>query len=288
MVTLTRLTLASATDVLELDGIEKNGYGIQVQSGVTGLGLPPKQIQWLEGAGDGAIARGRRTLARDIDLPLFIAGYDRDNLKSWLARLAIVLSETATLTFIDADEVHWVAEVEHVGGGTYTYGTDTVGETDFQTVITLRAGDPYFTSINAKQETIKKAIPARGLLPRLVNLQLTSSQQFGAITFTNDGDAPAYPVWSIIGPGSTFRAVSPRGEVLQWNGVLGVGQTLTIDTRAGTVIDDTGANRYAELATAPRMWTVPPGSSSSQVELADVSAESAVDCTWRPRKWLVI
>jgi hypothetical protein len=288
VVILTRLTLASATDVLELDGIEKHGVGIQALSGLSGLGLPPKQIQWLEGAGDGAIARGRRTLSRSIDLPLYISGASYADLKVWLSRLAMVLAGSATLTVIDNDEIRWTTQVEHVGGGDYAYGADTIGTTDFQTVVTLRAGDPYFTSINANQQTIKQSIPSRGLLPKLSSLRLTASQQFGSINFTNEGDAPAYPVWSIIGPGSTFRAVSPRGEVLQWNGSLGIGESLIIDTRAGTVVDGRGANRYAELATAPRMWTVPPGSSTSDVELNDVSSVSAVNCTWRPRKWLVI
>jgi hypothetical protein len=69
------LQLSNESDTLDLDYVLKQGRGIQVLTGVTGLGLAAKQVQWLEGAGDGATYRGRRVLARDIDLPLLISGH---------------------------------------------------------------------------------------------------------------------------------------------------------------------------------------------------------------------
>lgn len=151
---LVRLELESPYDVISLDGVETSGYGVQVRSGVTGLGLPPKSVQWLEGAGDGAIARGWRTLARDIDLPLQVVGATREDLKAYLSQLASLLGTNhdhvvhegvLTLNFYD-ESGKWTCPVEHVGGGDYVYGTDTIGVHECTLVITLRAGNPYFVA----------------------------------------------------------------------------------------------------------------------------------------------
>jgi hypothetical protein len=76
--------------------------------------------------------------------------------------------------------------------------------------------------------------------------------------------------------------------VLQWNGVLGATDVLTIDTKAGTVVDQTGANRYADLAPAPRFWTVPTGTTSGECSLLNVNESSTITCTFSPREWLVV
>jgi hypothetical protein len=149
-----RLQLESATDTLDLDYVLKNGRGIQVTSGVTGLGLPPVQVRWLEGAGDGAVYRGRRVLPRDIDLPLYIVGNDRDDLMSLWSRLARVLDGKVRLRMVEDDGTSWYCDVYRVGGGTFTYGIDTTGETELRTVVTVRAGNPFFVFDGTKSVTV--------------------------------------------------------------------------------------------------------------------------------------
>lgn len=283
-----RLQLESATDLLDFSGLETGDSGFQVSAGVTGLGLGAKQVQWLEGAGDGSRYRGVRALARDIDLPITIIGRNRAELKVYLSRLAVALSAPATLKFIEDDGVVWQVQVMHTGGGDAAYGKDTDGETYWRSSITLRAGSPYFEAAQPFRKSIKGADVARGLIGKLVNLRLAPSQTIGSITLENTGDAAAYPIWTVYGPGDTFKAVSPSGEVLQWNGTLAAGAALTIDTEAGTVVDQTGANRYAELATAPRLWAVPPGVTTAQCSLLNVTTASTITCTWQPRRWLVV
>lgn len=287
---MTRLTLASPTDLLELDGIERDGVGFQAQSGLSGLGLPPKQVQWMEGAGDGAIARGRRTLPRDIDVPLHVLGANPIHLRELLSRLAKVLAGSGVLTVIDDDGVNWTTGVEHVGGGSYVYGVNTVGGADFSTVLTLRAGDPYFMSTETVTTVIGQSTSSRGLLGggSLAAMRISTSQAIGTIALSNEGDVFAYPVWTVIGPGRNFKAISPSGELLNWTGVLGADQSLVIDTRRGTVIDQSGANRYADLAAAPRFWTIGPGQSTSTASLEDIDDTTQIICEFSPRKWMVI
>jgi hypothetical protein len=282
-----RLQLESGGDVIRLDEQERTGLGHQVHVGVTGLGLPSVTAQWVEGAGDGATFRGSRALPRDIDLPVSILAKDRDHLKDLTSDLILALSRECTLRFVEDDGTSWYTKVHRVGGGQYVYGGDTVGARELQTVLTVRAGDPYWTSGSALQAKVS-AKTIRGLLPRLVNLQVSTSQAIGKMNLENPGNADAYPTWYAHGPGDNFKAVSPVGEVLHWTGSLLVGESLAIDTKNASVVDNTGANRYAELASAPRLWRIPPGNHVAEVSFQNTTADSRVECTWRPRRWAVI
>jgi hypothetical protein len=283
-----KLLLVSGADTIDLNEIDDKGVGFQAKSGVTGLGLPPVSVQWLEGAGDGAVFRGTRVQTRDIDLPIEILALDRADLQAKLSRLALVLAGGCTLVLDEGNGVTWSTEVHRVGGGEYTYGDDTVGGREFQTVITLRAGDPYFTSSVQQVRTISGAAGASAFLANMVTMAIAPSQAIGAIDLSNSGDAAAYPVWEVRGPGDHFTATSPAGETLKWNGTLAVGQKLIVDTRRGTVTDETGANRYDLLDTAPRFWTVQPGDSTAVASLLNTTSASQITCSWYPRKWMVI
>ena len=217
-------------------------------------------VQWQAGAGDGAIARGKRVQTRDIDLPLYFRGTDRANLQDLLSRLARMLDGECTLRLVEEDGSDWSTQVWRVGGGDVVYGVDTIGESDLRTVITLRAGDPYFTYSRASVARISNSGAGRGLVGTLSALRVSSSQAIGTITLENPGDAKAYPVWEVQGPGEDFVACSADGAEFWWTGVLGPGQKLTVDTKTASVVDHTGANRYADLAPAPRFGASRPAS----------------------------
>ncbi|UKH48521.1 minor tail protein [Streptomyces phage Snorlax] len=282
------LRLENSLDSLNLNEVETKGYGVQALTGVSGLGLPPVAVQWIEGAGDGAVYRRSRTLARDIDIPLDIVGRNRADLKDHISRLSLMLAGPCTLRMIEDDGTNWSTTVVRVGGGEYTYGTDTIGSTDLQTVITLRAGDPYWTSSTITAKQVGGDLTAAAFVSSFGSMPVAASQAIGSILLENTGDASAYPVWEIFGPGNNFKAVSPSGEVLHWKGSLSAGQRLIVDTRQGTVVDSTGANRYADLAAAPRFWAIDPGISTAEASLLDVTNASKIVCSWRPRKWMVI
>ncbi|AXQ61076.1 minor tail protein [Streptomyces phage Hank144] len=282
-----KLLLTSGADTLNLNEIMDTGLGYQAKTGATGFGLPPVSVQWLEGAGDGAVFRRRRVLSRDIDIPLEILARDRQHLQAMLSRLALALAGQCTLTLLDDDGTRWTIDVYRVGGGEYAYGVDTIGEREFETVITFRSGDPYWTSSRAQTRSVG-GTTAAPFLSSLVSVQVSASQAIGEIQLDNSGDAEAYPIWEILGPGTNFEAVSPAGERLAWNGTLGVNDRLIIDSRKGTVVDQDGVNRYAELEEAPRFWTVKPGISTATAQLEGIDANSKIVCSWRPRKWMVV
>lgn len=281
-----RFRLENSVDSIDLDEQAVTGYGVQALSGLSGLGLPPVQQQWLEGAGDGAVYRGQRVLSRDIDVKLDVFARDREDLLERMARLAAMLSDEFTLVALDGGK-RWTTKAIRVGGGDYSLGVDSTGEREWQTVVTIRCGDPYFTSSDVSKKVIK-ASSGSSFLSNLASMQVSASQAIGEITLENTGDARSYPVWTVTGPGHDFKAISPSGETLWWQGTLAVGDVLTIDTLRGTVVDQTGTNRYADLAAAPRFWSIPKGTSTVTAELLGVTADSKIECAWRARKWMVV
>ncbi|WJN62717.1 Dit-like tail protein [Streptomyces phage phiScoe15] len=285
---MAKLLLENALDSLSLNGIEDEGRGVQATAGVTGLGLPPVSVQWLEGAGDGAMYRRTRVLARDIDIPLDIVARNRDDLKKILSRLAQLLAGPCTLRLVENDGSSWSTEVVRVGGGEYTYGDSTIGEKDVQTVITFRAGDPYWTSSVQATQQIGGTSTASPFMANMMSMPVASSQAIGDIMLENTGDVAAYPVWTVYGPGDNFKAISPTGETLWWKGSLTSTQTLTVDTQKGTVKREDGSNQYGLLAPAPRFWAVEPGISTCTASLLNTTSASKITVSWRPRKWMVI
>ncbi|MEU7148487.1 phage tail family protein [Streptomyces sp. NPDC045456] len=272
-------------DVLDLNGVQTRGTGFQATAGLTGLGLPAVDVQWLEGAGDGARFRGQRVLSRDLDMPLDIVGQDRDHLRRLISRLARAMATECSLVLVDEAGVRWSTPVHRVGGGEISLGG---GERDLQTVITFRAPDPFFTASTVSVQRVGGDTSAAPFLSSLVTLPVAASQAIGDIQLDNIGDVDSYPVWEVHGPGRDLTVTSPVGEHLRWTGALKAGERLIVDTRSGTVRDGTGANRYALLAPAPRFWTVPPGTSTASVTFLDTTDQSAVVCSWRPRRWVVI
>lgn len=282
-----KVRLEGTEGVLDLNGIDDYGLGYQALAGANFFGLPPLSSHWIEGAGDGAFYRGARVPPREGDLPIDILARDGAHLKQLISKLAKTLASPCELVVTASDGTEWGTTVVRIGGGNWSTGIDTRGTRDLQMVLTLRAGDPYFTSRTIS--TIGTVVANTGsFLSGLGNLVVAPGQALGALRLENTGDVHAYPVWSIVGPGDSFMATSPSGEVLHWKGSLGVGETLTINTKNATVIDGTGANRYAELGSPPKFWAIPAGLSTANVSFDNITSASRLVCQWQARVWSVI
>ncbi|MEV4642776.1 phage tail family protein [Actinoplanes sp. NPDC049548] len=284
------LLLVNSTDTINLNDVLNFGTGAQAVSGATGLGFPEVAAQWIEGAGDGAIYRGSRLRSRNIDLPLHLVAADRPRLKELVARLELMLTAgECTLRWVEDDGTYWSTPVAWQGGGGWTYGVDTIGERDLSTVVTLRAGSPYWTYSVSSSERIQNTGSGRGLLNgSLSRLRISASQAIGSIRLVNLGTAPAYPVWTVVGPGTNFIARSPTGQTLRWTGTIAAGGSITLDCRKGTAIDVAGTNVYGQLATAPKFWAIPPGTSVVTASLESTTTASSITCSWQPRRRVVI
>lgn len=262
-------------------------------TGARGFGVPPQVLTMLEGAGDGATVRNVRAGARDLDLPIGIFGENRGDILEKQRRLRAALrwdpasgEPPAQLRFrlfggeVFEIGVHYVAGAETQIGET---GTDYY----CRWLLTLRCPDPYWVALDEISFRLRSGSGGRGLLPRLANLRVSSSQVLGSVTVNNPGDVPAPIKWIVTGPGGPFSAVSSLGETLTFDTTLGSGEVITIDGETALVTDQTGENRYGELGDAPKLFSAQPGISTIDVLLPSATADSRVVGLFRPRRELV-
>lgn len=282
------LQISSLGGSMILDGSQGVTAGLRFR----GSGLPPVALQWFEGAGDGASFRGGRTLSRVLDVPVTIRGVDRAAVNDSIGRLGRIVAlrpEPARLVFNAGDE-SWGMDVVRTGGGDWTWGQDTDGSTFAKIVLTFQ-GDPFWESEDEEARLITLQGLGLGLLGAgrsLATLTVSDMDGVGSASLENTGDVEAYPTWTLYAPFTGFTLTSPRGEALQWTGTAPkAGGYIEVNTEDGTVKDETGANRYAELATAPKFWAIPRGLTAAGLALPGASGSTYARVVWRPRRLAV-
>lgn len=290
------ITVAAGGEEITLNGKD----GVQAKLAVRGTGMAPVAIQWFEGAGEGASFRGGRVLPRQFDLPVKIYAdrvnpYDRELVRTRMAKLAriMALANAPVRLTLDLNTGaeggdKWWSDMVRIGGGEWNWDRDTDGRSYIKTTFTLQAGDPYWTSLDEDSKVISPEGVGIGLLGvgiSLAQMRVGSTAGFGATTIHNTGDVLAYPVWTFDAPFSGFTLTSQYGESLSWVGTTpkATGKII-VNTKDATVVDETGANRYTELGTAPQFWPVRRGETAANVVLADASAASRASARWNIRR----
>lgn len=268
---MTNRTITLSNGALSVDLISSTG--VRAQKGLSGTGLPGVQVQWLEGAGDGALYRGARVLPRELDIPVTVEAADEDALLALLEDLEVILApENAparlTVTRVvpgDPDPVdeNWWVDVVRSEEMDWDWGR--YSRAKVRTRLRLTAGDPVWTR--------GTAVVVDPVTP-------------GTVEVVNPGKAPSWPTWVITGPATGFTLTSPSGDVLAWAGSLADLAEITVDARQGTVMEG-ATNRYAGLAAAPRFWQVPAGTTECTVALTGTGANTNVALSFAPRRRLI-
>ena len=149
-------------------------------------------------------------------------------------------------------------------------------------VLSFQCPNPYWESGTEETFVIDTGSTGRGLLPELTKLKLRSATTFGVIEVDNQGDVPAYPIWTITGPLEDIVISDGTNSFAFEDNVL-IGETITINTRTSEVTDQTGANRYAMLAAAPKLFRVPPGATTITISAVAGNLDSEVTLTYSPQ-----
>jgi hypothetical protein len=270
---------------------ERDPEGMEALAGITGFGLPDAFVRWFEGAGDGGTYQGTRIGTRPISVPFTAEAPDRSGLLEKLSQLAVILDPEyapARLHFALPGGEIWFVDVVRESGGDVVRSIESDNRTWFNSILGLRAGDPYWTRAEPEQFSVRQDVAGISWLPNMAEMRLATSQAFGAREMENKGDTSAYPIWRLDGPFTQVILNGPKGETLKWDGTISAGQFLVINTFDATVVDQTGANRYTGLDDNPDFWLVPPGVSSVYVQMSNTSATSAIVAEWQPRRWAVI
>jgi hypothetical protein len=252
--------------------------------GINGFGIPPTSVRIEESAGDGGVWRHTKRQPRDLALPITVFGTDRYDVQTKLRRLGRILQDGQgaprfRATYDDASSVF--LDLHYTGGGETLYDNNSSGLTWASWGITLRAPNPFWKSGLEETFTIGSGNIGRGLLPQFTKLKLSSSTTIGVVTVVNAGDVATYPVWEIVGPVSSLE-ISRAGFAFGFSS-LAPGEIIIVNTETGTVTNVDGQNLYARLNPAPKLFSLPPGTTGVTVSGTDTTEEFNATLTYSPR-----
>lgn len=280
MVDVTLSMIGSNGDTIEL---ADNGDFV-LTTGVAGFGIPETNVRIEASAGNGGVWRFSRRGVRTMDLPIVIFGSDRGDVETKLRRLARLLQDSKGPTRLVAnysDLTSVYLDVHYTGGAETQFGEDA-GLTYCRWVISVQAPQPFWASGTTSSFTVTSGNTGRGLLPQLSKLKVSSSQTLGIVNVNNVGDVETFPIWTILGPVEGL-IISDGTQTFSYTQPVLAGQTITINTEIGTVVDDAGLNVYSNLGVAPKLFSLQPGVTAVSVLGESASDATKITCSYSPR-----
>lgn len=151
--------------------------------------------------------------------------------------------------------------------------------------------DPRRYSIT--EQTITVAAPSAGsglVYPLVYPLDYGTTGGSGSGTATNAGEAPAHPVLTITGPAvRPLVANTATGAVLEFDLTLVAGESLIVDTNAGTVLLGGTGNRLYTLTAASvpvESFVLASGANPLALRAQSFAAPGAsLGVRWRSASW---
>lgn len=250
----------------------------------TGFNVPPAQLRIENSAGDGGVFRHTKRGVRTLDIPITVLGNDRADVQAKLRRLGKLTQNTfgplkVQARYTDGEVLE--LETYYTGGAEGQWGT-SAGLVWAKWVLSLQAPQPYWQSATLEQFTVTRGSTGRGLLPQFSKLRISSSQALGTVLINNTGDVPMFPIYRIIGP-ITGLSISSNGDSFSFTDPIPAGETININTETGEVTDGSGANVYALLGPAPKLFRIPQGESAILINGTEVTDDTRVDVFFAKR-----
>lgn len=256
--------------------------------GLSGIGIPDTQVTFADSASDGGVWRFTKRGIREIDMPLMILGASKSALESNLRRLSNLMQDRRGATKLRASYSN--GEIWELQDGHYVAGGQTTLDSNgnwTRWVVTLRFANPFWIRQRSESFSLGTGGAQRSLIPTLAEMEVTGSQVIGDITVENVGDCDAYPVWKVRGPVDSVTVTSQDGLSFSYDAIIPLGSEVTIDTANGTVVDQNGVNRYSNLGSSPKMFTLPAGTSEVSIEAVGSDQDTLVSLYYQPRKEVV-
>ena len=251
--------------------------------GFMGFNIPSAEVRIENSAGDGGVFRHAKRGVRTLDLPVTVIGSSREDVQAKLRRLGKLTQNVfgpLTLRATYSDGVSLDLQTYYTGGAEGQWGSNA-GQTYAQWTLSLKAPQPYWQSAIQEQFSIGTGSTGRGLLPLLTKLKVSSSSTIGVVTVINAGDVKTFPIWQITGPVTNLFI----GNGVDNFGFANIfsGEVVNVNTETGSVTNADGENLYARLSVAPKLFALPPGTTSLSVLGTDTDLDFNVLLTYSPR-----
>ena len=274
------------------DTITFNNDDFILENGVSGFGRPPVKVRIDESATSGGVWRFSRVGVREIDLPVTITAGTRADLEAKLRRMAKILDDslggvTIKATYSNGDV--WQIVDAHYTGGAQTQTGENALATFARWVLVFQCPQPFWVRQQAVSYTASGSATGRGLLTpnSMVNMKVAASQVLGNISVDNTpSDVPCPPKFVLTGPFDS-ATLTYNGVGFTYNAVVAAGSTIFVDTAAGTVVDQSGVNKYGALSTAPKFFNIPAGLSTVSMTAVNTTTATQLQMNFQPRKEVV-
>lgn len=267
------------------DVLDLKGSGTYVR-GIDGRFMPSTTFSVYDVPGDdGQVVRGTRFPNRLIQIPWTVTASGRAAVRTFLrnsARTMRAHDDAGTLTLTpDGGSAYTLAAYLEDG----LEGGDADGSPTMQRlVLRFRSFDPYWQDASATNLSYPLDEDSGLMLP-WPPINVSPSTIYASVTIDNDGDAEAWPVWTIEGPGSNLVLTNATtGESLAIDYDFAAGEFLEIDTRPGhksVTIDGVNAFQFVTGA----LWPLAVDANNIDIGFNAADANTAVGLSYR-RRWV--
>lgn len=248
---------------------------------------PPNFITQTVPERDGTTFRSVQLQTRALTIPITIMGAARAEVRTRLVALMQALNPKLGLgTFRLTTEAGTQRDLYCIYESGLENADNDLSDRTQGFVLSLRAFDPYWYDTTPSAQSWTTGQEPGTLFP-IFPIVLASSTVFSQPTIDNAGDAEAWPVWTITGPGSAITLRNnTTGEFITLSTVVGAGQTLEIDTRPGykTITLD-GVNVFDDMSATSSLWALAVGSNSISLEINGATGATIVNLSYQ-RRWL--
>lgn len=283
---------------VEPDGTE---VVLGVSWGVEGRFMPPVKIEEDEVPGwHGAVARQVKAGVREFTLPLWIGSHPltgvhfadesalREGMRDIVSRMNPMRGAGRVRVQSPVGDSREIV-CRYVGGLEMSESLgDNTGLTAQKAAVTFRAHEPFWTTVSdVVHEFDVGVIPS--FFP-IFPIRLTSSEVFADTTIDNAGDVETWPVWELTGPGEliVLRNLTTGKKIdLSNDGgfELGIGESLTIDTRQGkkTLTSGDGESQFSKMSNDSSLWPLVRGQNAVRLEMTGSNTQSLLSLRFKPR-----
>jgi hypothetical protein len=236
---------------------------------------------------DGETIRGVRAAPREITIPLYIWARNRD------ACLAIF---NDMIHDLNPQLGEGILEVREPAGQVRTIGAyyangfegvdddDAQGRTWLSALLVFRAPRPFWEGAQWTKTWGVGASP--GNFFPFLPLKVKESQVIGALTVPNVGNVRAFPVWTLLGPFSSFTATNNRtGKTFTLNVAVAGGDTVVIDAREGkkSALKNGTVNMWEFITNSSELWGIEPDDNEVTFSAPAATLATRVTMSYKPR-----